>query len=171
MTDSPSQQAAAKRHRNRWLILIAIFKLAQATLFILIGVGALRLVHKDVGDILQNLVDHLRFNPESQLVIFVLHKALLVDDHLLRQISAVVFIYAGLGIVEGTGLYLEKAWAEYMTLFITASFLPWEVFEVIRKTTLIRGGLLVINTLVFFYLLKIVVDRVKRPNDKAISSQ
>jgi uncharacterized membrane protein (DUF2068 family) len=163
MTDSASQQAAAKLHRNRWLILIAIFKLAQASLFILIGVGALRLLHKDVGDLLQNLVDHLRFNPESQLVIFVLHKALLVDDHLLRQISAVVFIYAGLGLIEGIGLYMEKTWAEYMTLFITASFLPWEVFEVIRKTTLIRGSLLVINALVFFYLLKIVVDRVKRP--------
>lgn len=163
MTDSPLQQTAPKPHRNRWLILIAIFKLAQATLFILIGVGALRLLHKDVGDLLQNLVDHLRFNPESQLVIFVLHKALLVDDHLLRQISAVVFIYAGLGLIEGIGLYMEKTWAEYMTLFITTSFLPWEVFEVIRKTTLIRGGLLVINTLVFFYLIKMVVDRAKRP--------
>lgn len=161
MTDSPLQQPVSKPRHNRWLILIAIFKLAQALLFILVGFGALRLLHKNVGDLLQGLVDHLRFNPESHLVIFILNKALLVDDHLLRRISAVVFVYAGLGLTEGIGLYLERTWAEYMTLIITASFLPLEGYEVFHRITPIRVGLLVINFLVFLYLLKMVVERAK----------
>jgi uncharacterized membrane protein (DUF2068 family) len=73
----------------------------------------------------------------------------------------VFFAYAGLGMIEGIGLYLEKGWAEYLTLFITASFLPWEIFEVIRRLTWIRAGLLVVNVLVFLYLLKVVTDRVR----------
>ncbi|MGD0789577.1 MAG: DUF2127 domain-containing protein, partial [Terracidiphilus sp.] len=56
-------------------------------------------------------------------------------------------------------LYLEKAWAEYLTLAITASFLPWEIFEVLRKVTWIRSGLLTVNALVVFYLLKMVLER------------
>jgi len=77
----------------------------------------------------------------------------------LWRIGEVGFIYASLDLIEGTGLYLEKIWAEYLTLTITASFLPWEIFEVFRRVTWIRSGLLLVNTLVFFYLLKIVVER------------
>ena len=161
MNDSASQTLSKPRRRNRWLILIAAFKMAQALLFIAIGVGALRLLHKDIGDLLARLADHLRFNPESRFVNFILEKAPLIDDHMLRRIGAVVFIYAGLDLIEGTGLYLEKTWAEYLTLAITGSFLPWEIFEVLRRVTWIRSGLLVVNALVFIYLLKVVTERVR----------
>ena len=70
-----------------------------------------------------------------------------------------VSIYAGLDLIEGIGLYLEQTWAEYLTLAITASFLPLEVFEVFRRITLIRVSLLVVNALVFLYLLKLVTGR------------
>ena len=151
MTDPAAQSISKPHNHNRWLILIAAFKLAQALLFVAIGVGALRLLHKDVGDELARLVDHLRFNPESRFVNFVLEKATLLDDRLLRRIGAVVFIYAGLDLIEGIGLYLEKTWAEYLTLAITGSFLPWEIFEVYRKVTPTRVGLLAVNAMVFFY--------------------
>ena len=159
MNDSPSQSLSKPRPHNRWLILIAAFKLAQALLFAAIGVGVLRLLHKDVGDVLARLADHLRFNPESRFVNFILDRASNFDDRLLRRIGEVVFIYASLDLVEGIGLYLEKVWAEYLTLTITASFLPWEIFEIFRKLTLPRVGLLVVNALVFFYLLKLVTGR------------
>jgi len=128
-------------------------------LFIAVGVGALRLLHKDLGDVLLRLAYHLRFNPESRFVNFVLDRAAIVDDRLLRRFSIALFAYAALGISEGIGLYLEKAWGEYLTLGITASFLPWEIFEVIHKHTLMRSSLLVVNVLVFFYLLKVLVER------------
>jgi uncharacterized membrane protein (DUF2068 family) len=153
MSDSPSRLVAKRRH-NKWLLLIAAFKLSQALLFIAIGVGARHLLHKDVGDLLAQLADHLRFSPESRFVNFILDKASLLDDPLLRRIGVAAFSYAALGIVEGTGLYLEKAWGEYLTLVITASFL--------RRVTWFRYGLLIVNLLVFIYLLKIVSERGKR---------
>jgi uncharacterized membrane protein (DUF2068 family) len=147
------------RSHNHWLLLIAGFKFAQALLFIAIGVGALRLLHRDIADDLYNLADRLHFNPEWRVVDFVLDKASLINDPLLRRIGLAAFCYAGLGIAEGIGLYLEKAWGELMTLLITASFLPWEIFEIIRRITWPRVGLLLINILVFFYLLKLVAER------------
>ena len=171
MTDSPSHSLSRPKRHNQWLILIAMFKLAQAMLFIAIGVGALRLVHKDVGDLVTQLVDHLRFSPESHIVNFILVKATIIDDRMLRRISWLVFTYAAVGLVEGIGLYLEKTWAEYMTLGITASFLPWEIFEVYRKLTAIRATLLVVNVLVFLYLLKLVVERGRQLNRYNESTQ
>jgi uncharacterized membrane protein (DUF2068 family) len=149
-------------------MLIAAFKLAQALLFVAIGVGALQLLHKDVGDLLARLADHLRFNPESKFINFILDRASLLDDRLLRRIGAVVFVYAGLDLIEGIGLYLEKVWAEYLTLAITASFLPLEVFEVFRRITPVRVSLLTVNALVFFYLLKLVVGRGRRARHSAM---
>lgn len=157
-----SKKSLKSSHHNRWLILIAAFKLSQALLFIAVGVGALRLLHKDLGDMLLRLVHHLHFNPESRVVDFVLDRAAIVNDRLLRRFSVGLFAYAAVGMTEGIGLYLEKAWGEYLTLLITVSFLPFEIFEVIRKATVMRSGLLVVNILVFLYLLKVLVARGKR---------
>jgi uncharacterized membrane protein (DUF2068 family) len=154
-----SAAAAARHHHNQWLVLIALFKFAQASVFILIGLGAHRLLHKDVAAEFEELARHLHFNPESRLVNFIFEKASLINDPLLRRFDIAVFSYAALGIVEGIGLYLEKAWGEYLTLAITASFLPWEIHEIFRKVTWIRVSLFTINLLVFLYLLKVVIEK------------
>lgn len=167
LINSVSSILIRKPHHNRWLLLIAAFKLAQALLFVLVGVGALRLIHKDIGDLLLRLAYHMRFNPESRFVNFVLDHADFVTDKVLRRFSLGLFAYAALGTAEGIGLYLEKAWGEYMTLIITASFLPWEIFEVFRRITVMRSALLVVNLLVFAYLLKVVVERGKAPKARA----
>jgi uncharacterized membrane protein (DUF2068 family) len=162
MTHSPSRFFPPHRRHNTGLILIAAFKLGQALLFFAMGVGLFRLLHKDIGDVLERMAEHPHFNPESRLINFLLARSSLFNDRLLRRIGEVVFIYAGLDLVEGIGLYLEKTWAEYLTLLITASFLPWEVFEIIRRITLVRFSLLTVNVLVFLYLLKMVIARGKR---------
>jgi uncharacterized membrane protein (DUF2068 family) len=149
------------RHHNKLLILIAVYKGLQALLFFAVGFGAMRLLHKDVGDVFDNLREALHFSPESRFVNFILDKASLVDDPMLRRIGFVAFSYAAVSLAEGIGLYLEKTWGELLTLLITASFLPWEIFEVIHRLTWLRVGLLVINSLVFLYLLKVVAARRK----------
>jgi len=170
MIDSPSKGSTPHPSHNQWLILIAAFKLGQALLFIAIGVGALRLLHKDLGDLLERLANHLRFNPESRFVEFILEKASIIDDRLLRRISVAVFCYAGLDMLEGIGLYLEKVWAEYLTLAITASFLPLEIFEVLRKLTWVRVSLLTVNAMVLLYLANLIWERRLRPRLQAHAS-
>lgn len=157
--DTASQPAPRPVHHNKLLVLIAAYKFLQALLFVALGVGALRLLHKDVGDVFEQIRDALHFNPESRFINFILEKVSLVDDKMLRRIGAVAFSYAALSLAEGIGLYLERAWGEVLTLVITASFLPWEVFEIFRHITWVRVALLLINTLVFIYLLKTVTLR------------
>jgi uncharacterized membrane protein (DUF2068 family) len=158
MRQSNKMLRSGSRH-NHWLLLIAFYKLVQSLLFIAIGVGALRLLHKDVGDMFLLLADHLRFNPEARIVHFILVEASLVNDPLLRRIGAAAFCYAGISMAEGIGLYLERLWGEILTLLITASFLPWEIMEIARRLTWPRLILLVINIAVFVYLVRAVIDR------------
>lgn len=140
------------KKRNRWLELIAAYKLLQAALLVSVGVGALKLLHKDVADLLSNLADKLSIDSEGHLVTFLLEKASLIDDHMLRRISAFMFAYAAIGLLEGIGLFFEKVWAEYLTAVITASFLPFEIIEIMHRVTWFRVGLLVVNLAVLAYL-------------------
>ncbi len=162
MPTASLQAKSQRRHHDRGLLLIAVYKLFHALIFIAIGFGAHRLLHKDIADQIESLAHYLRFNPESHLVNFILTKASLLNDPLLRRIGFVAFAYAGITLAEGIGLYLEKAWGEFLTLAITASFLPLEIFEVVRRLTWIRAGLLIINAVVFIYLLQLVLGNARR---------
>jgi uncharacterized membrane protein (DUF2068 family) len=151
----------ANRDHSRWLVLIGVLKLFKGLLFILLGLGALHLLHKDLVDALMNVVVALRFDPENHFVNLVLEKVALINPHRLRQISIAIFCYAALDLIEGTGLALEKTWAEYLTLILTASFLPWEIFEIIRHITWWKVVLLLLNALVLVYLVFDVQGRIR----------
>ena len=143
----------ASGKRDRGLLLIGLFKLAKAIFFFCIGAGAVHLLHKDVGDEVTRLALRLRFDPESRLVALLLHKADLIDAHRLRQISVGTFGYSALALTEGIGLLMEKVWAEYLTLVLTVSFLPWELYELARRPDWFRLSLLLINLAVLAYLI------------------
>jgi uncharacterized membrane protein (DUF2068 family) len=156
MTEVQNMNAAAgvetHHKRDRWILLIGGFKLLKGFLFVLLGIGALRLVHRDIVDLLTRWLIDWHFDPESRFVNLVLDKAALIDAHRMKQISIAIFCYAGLDFIEGTGLVLEKTWAEYLTLILTASFLPWEFFELLRRPTWVKASLTLVNLLVVIYL-------------------
>ncbi len=154
--------ALPPRHaRDRWIIVIGVLKLLKAVIFVLLGVGALKLLHKDLVDIITRLAIDRGFDPESHFVNLVLEKVALIDAHRLRQISVFIFCYAVLDFIEAIGLVLEKTWAEYLTLILTASSLPWESFEIIRHITWPKIVLTLINTLVVVYLVYVVQARAR----------
>jgi uncharacterized membrane protein (DUF2068 family) len=159
MNPSATHIARTHKHHDKGLVLIAAYKLFIALVFLAVGIGALHLIGKDVGDVLSNLASDLRFNPEGRFVSFLLDHASFLDDPMLRRIGFGAFCYCAVSIVEGVGLYLEKAWAEYLTLAITASFLPLEIRELFFRFTWVRVGIFVINVAVLVYLVVIVVER------------
>ena len=140
-------------HRHdRGLLLIGLFKLAKSMLFFCLGVGAIHLLHKDLGDEVMRLATALKFDPESRFVSLILDKVDLIDAHRLREISLATFGYSAVALTEGVGLLLEKVWAEYLTLILTISFLPWELYELARRPSWFRLSLLLINLAVLWYL-------------------
>ena len=148
-------------HRNRWLVAIGVLKLLKAVLFVSMGFGLIRLLHKDVADVLLHATLALRFDPENRFVNMLLEKSALLSPERLREISFAIFLYAALDVIEGTGLVLEKVWAEYFTLILTGSFLPWELYEIVRHVTAWKVVLMLLNLLVFVYLAKVVNEKVR----------
>jgi uncharacterized membrane protein (DUF2068 family) len=144
---------SATRHHDRWLIIIGTFKILEGLLFVLLGFGVVRLLHRDIGDLLVRAAMSLRLDPESRFINILLEKVQLLTPHKMRLISAGIFLKASLDFVEGIGLALEKAWAEWLTIGLTASFLPWEIFELLRHFTWVKVAITFVNVLVLLYLL------------------
>ncbi len=153
--------AQPKAAYDRGLLLIGIFKLTKSVFFFLLGIGALHMLHKDLGDEAMQAATSLRLDPEGRFVSLFMAKVDLIDAHHLREIGFATFAYSGLALIEGVGLMLQKVWAEYLTLSLTVLFLPWELFELFREVTPFRFGLLLINLAVLGYLLWLF-DRKKR---------
>ena len=129
-----------------------------------------RLLHRDIGDLLLRAAMAMRLDPESHFVNLLLDKVQLLTPHKMRLISAGIFLKAGLDFVEGIGLALEKTWAEWLTIGLTASFLPWEVFEIVRHFTWMKVGITLVNVLVLLYLLW--VQRIRlRAHQRAVVAQ
>lgn len=154
MSPSALHQSEHRRH-DAGLLIIGIFKLLKGFLFVSLGFGVIRLVHRDIGDLLLRAALALRLDPESKFVNFALEKMQELSPHKIRLIGIGFFLYAVLDFVEGAGLVLEKTWAEYFTLFLTASFLPLEVFEILHHFTWVKVAVTLINVLVLVYLIYI----------------
>lgn len=141
-------------HKGLWLI--ALFKLAKGTLLFLIGIGALRLMHKDVAALVEHWANALHVDPDNKYFHAVIERlGILTDKHLL-QISLGTFFYSALLYTEGVGLYLEKRWAEFLTIIATSVFIPIEIYELFRHFTWVKVGVLTLNLVIVLYLYRLV---------------
>lgn len=154
-----SAEAPCTPAEKNGLLLVGFFKLFKAVFFAAIGAAALHLIHKDVGELVLRVRNALPVDPEGRLVSTLLDKAHLLDAHSLRRIGTYAFIYAGLCLIEGTGLVLRKRWAEYFTVSLTVLGLPIELYELARRATWIKAGALVLNLAILIYLLWVLQRR------------
>jgi uncharacterized membrane protein (DUF2068 family) len=135
------------------LRLIAIFKFFKAALLIALGVGLFRLLHKDIGSVLEHWCEALRLDPGSHFVNKALAKATKVSPGQMKQLGVGSFLYAGLFLAEGTGLWLRKRWGEWLTVIITSSLVPVELYEIHRHPSWMKVGVLAVNVAIVVYLI------------------
>jgi uncharacterized membrane protein (DUF2068 family) len=138
---------------DRWILLIAVFKLVKGLLLVTAGIGALKLLHKDVGQVVQSAIDVLRVDPDNRFIHSFMVRTLAVNDRTLKEISAGTFAYAAIFLTEGTGLLLRKRWAQYFTIIVTTSFLPLEVYELARRISAAKVAVILVNIAILAYLI------------------
>ncbi len=141
-----------KRTHGRGVRLIAAFKLLKALGLLALGIGALKLLHKDVAGEVEHWINMFRVDSHNHFVDLLLEKLSILDDRRLKELSVGTFVYAGIFFVEGIGLALQKRWAEYLTIGTTASLLPIEIYELTRRVSAGRCLALGINVAVVVYL-------------------
>ena len=154
--DGSGGSGSGRHAHTRGLLLVGLFKLSKAVLFASLAVASLHLADHNLGDLVMQVTDKLAVDPEGNFVNLLMDKADRIGAHQLRQFGLAAFCYSVLCLVEGTGLMLEKVWAEYITVILTVIALPWEIYELFERASIFRVGLLLINVAVLLYLLWIL---------------
>lgn len=142
-----------KLRQDRVLRWIAAFKFLKAAALVALSVGVFRLLHKNVGELLEHWVEALRLDPGNRFVDAILAKAWNVTPAQMTKLGIGGLLYAGLFLAEGTGLWLRKRWGEWLTVIITSTLLPVELYEIYRHPTWVKVGVLVINVAIVWYLI------------------
>lgn len=153
------KRKAKHRSRNKGLIIIALSKFFYAVVVTLATVIALNLMHKDVSLHAARWIDMLRLDPDNRYIATVLRKLRVVHTEDLKKLSALGFFYVALFLVEGTGLMLEKRWAEWLTIIATGLLIPIEVAELLKEPTFAKSILLATNLAVVVFLSFLIARR------------
>lgn len=142
-------QLARGPRRDRLITLIGVLKLAKALVLVAAAVSVLASLHSGVRDWLKELAA----GSGRELVTHSIASLTSYGPHRVEAIAFGLFLYAALFTVEGIGLLKGKLWAEWLTLIITASFIPLEVYELIHERSAMKAAVLVMNILIVIYLI------------------
>ncbi len=134
------------------LTLIAIGKLVKVSLLLGAGVAALLMAH-DPPQALIHGAHALGIDAGNHWLHAAVAKVSGVSVKHLHEIGLGSFVYAAVFAIEGTGLWRQKKWAEYLTVIVTLSFVPFEIYEIAQRFSTVRVVTLSLNLAALAYLL------------------
>jgi uncharacterized membrane protein (DUF2068 family) len=150
------------------LKLIAAGKLLKGITLSFLSLGILDMIHKDLAAEALHLLQLVRISPENRFVVLLLDKLGLVDPSTLRKLGILSALYASVLLVEGFGLWLGAAWAEYMVVVSTGIFVPEECLTTLQHFSWLKLAILAINTVILVYVAGLVWKRYKhRTSERA----
>lgn len=150
--------------KSRTLHAIAFFEGAKGVAAIAASVGLLSLAHHDVRAIAYALIGHFHLDPDAHYPRMLLDDATLLANENLRQTVLLAWLYASIRLLEGYGLWKDRAWAEWLASLSGAVYLPLELRHLVKHTTAINGVVLIGNALVVAFM---VVMLWRRKNQDA----
>jgi uncharacterized membrane protein (DUF2068 family) len=137
------------------LAWIVAFKVIKGLALVAIGV-VLLVTRRTVpaNDLLGEIARWLHVPLTSRL----LQRALLGAASLTPQREAIVactaLAYGGLFGTEAAGLSMRAPWARWLTIVATSCLIPLECYELLRRPTFVRVGILLVNLAVVAYLIR-----------------
>jgi len=139
-------------HGSGILVGIGAFKLVKTAMLLTLGIWALAGGHEDVAHVLAHLARWTGAFSGREIVQRVLARLLTLDDQKIHRLGVASLVYAGMFAVEGVGLLSRRTWAEWLTVGVTGSFIPLEVYELWRHPGPAKAAALALNLAIVVYL-------------------
>lgn len=137
---------------SRGVRIVAVVEAAKGALVLAAGLELFALVHRDVQAIAERIVEHFHFNPASRYPRILLDAAGALTDERLVALAAGAIAYSTVRFIEAYGLWMQRRWAEWLAVVAGGLYIPIEIYEIARRVTWIRFGLLAVNVAIVVYL-------------------
>jgi len=153
--------AADPPRSRRVLRLIALERAGRGLLLLAAGVYLLFHLNSDFGRLGERVMRAIELDPRRPFF----HRIVAYLHHLhaseLRIAAIVAIGYGVLELVEGTGLWLDQLWAEYLTVIATSLLLPLELYEIVHRPSVWKAAGIVVNIAIVAYLAYLLRRRVR----------
>jgi uncharacterized membrane protein (DUF2068 family) len=141
-----------EQRREGLVLAIGVFKLVKAALLVSVAVAMLLGLPQQIARHAEHAFLWLGIFPGRRLLHGLIERLWGLDASIEKRLAAFSIGYAAVFTVEGVGLVLRRRWAEWLTVFVTGSFIPIEVYELVRHFGPGKIVALVLNVAVVAYL-------------------
>ncbi|MGO9125117.1 MAG: DUF2127 domain-containing protein [Terriglobales bacterium] len=139
-------------HNLQALRAIASFELTKGLVVLFAAMAVLFMVGRDPWDIADGMLRLLHISPDHHFAQIFLNWADTLTDAKLWTVAAVASMYAILRFVEAYGLWYAKTWGEWIALISGSLYLPFEIYKLIDRQSLLHISVFVINVVIVLYM-------------------
>ena len=136
------------------LRVIIVWKAIKAVLLYALGIAAFALVHSDIQQLGEDLVAWLGIDAGRPTVAHSLARLDGLTPHRISIIGIGAILYATVMAIEAWGLHQRKLWADWLTVIVTSSLIPLEVYELAKHPSIGKVIALAVNIAIVLYLLR-----------------
>ena len=147
---------------DRGLRTIAILEAAKGLLVLLVGLGALSLIHENAEVVAEEIVRQFHLNPANYYPRIFLGVAEGLTRAELVRVAIGAAAYALVRFVEAYGLWRQRQWAEWFAIASGGMYLPIEVYELYEGVTPIKTGLFLINLGIVIFIIRALQSDLRR---------
>src|SRR6476659_336803 len=101
---------------------------------------------------LRAFLRQLGFNVNHSKLLGLIQHAFTLNSRTLTWLALAAAAYAVIEIIEAVGLWLLKRWGEYFAMIATSVGIPYEIYDLTAKVTVLRLAAFVINVALVVYL-------------------
>ena len=124
------------------LHIIALFEALKGLAAIASGFGVLSLIHHDVRHLASELIGHFGVDPHQHYPWLILQAADYIATKPATSILLIAFSYAAIRLGEAIGIWLGKAWGEWLAALSGGLYIPFELRHLINDPSIISLAVL-----------------------------
>ncbi len=140
------------RDPRRALRAIAVFEASKGLVALVGLIGAIDLLHRDVRALAMTLIGRFGLDPQAHYPSLLLHYAELLPETHVQSLLMLGSAYIALRLLEATGLWLGKAWGEYLGALSGSIYIPFEWLHWMHESSVMNACIVVLNAGIVGYL-------------------
>lgn len=150
---SDTDATIIKKRAPTLYVIIAI-KLVKGTLLLLLALGVYTLSDNNLPEQFREFLQFLHLDPEKKFFADLEVKIALITPVKVLLVAGGAVLYSLFSLVEGVGLIFRVPWAGWLAIGESAFFIPIEVFELIKRSSVAVLIILALNVFIVWYLLQ-----------------
>ena len=140
---------------------IALYKLVKVMLLLALAYGEVRLSDASLTAKLVTWASARPLGLEHKVVTWLLEWFSGLSASRVHALRMVTLAYAAVFSIEGIGLWMRKRWAEWLTVIITGSLIPLELWELLDRPNIGKAAVLIANIAIVIILIWHVRSKTK----------